>query len=544
LEEILKLKVLHLDGEDFKKILLGSVEFLSKYRSEINNLNVFPVPDGDTGTNLYLTLSGALKEIGKVNSNRLDEVTDAAARGSLMNARGNSGVILSQMFLGFANALKGKAAAKAEDFANALEEGAKTAYNAVSDPVEGTVLTVLNQSAEAARKTVNRSRDLLRLLLSVYLSAASALNKTPEQLKVLKEAGVVDAGAKGWVVILEGILYTLKGAEFNGITARFDKQDADFDDNYLQKELSDNEDIKHAYCTEFLLKGSDLNPEQVKKDLASFGDCLMVVGNDSTLKIHIHTNHPGLVLETCLKRGFLDKINISNMRIQHESKVKTNQDKNLVVISVGLGNGICEIMRNYGADIIISGGQTMNPSVEDILKAIEEAPSTNVILLPNNRNIIMAANNAAKESDKNVVVIPTTSMPQGIACLLALDFQRDLSENAEIMAGVLADVRTAEVAAAIRDVRIDGQDIKKGDFIGLIDNKIVCVADESYECLRELIKRFMLDDVELITIYYGGEIGDVEAEKVEELLKREFADLEIEMHYGGQPFYQYIVSAE
>jgi len=221
LEEILKLKVLHLDGEDFKKILLGSVEFLSKYRSEINNLNVFPVPDGDTGTNLYLTLSGALKEIGKVNSNRLDEVTDAAARGSLMNARGNSGVILSQMFLGFANALKGKAAAKAEDFANALEEGAKTAYNAVSDPVEGTVLTVLNQSAEAARKTVNRSRDLLRLLLSVYLSAASALNKTPEQLKVLKEAGVVDAGAKGWVVILEGILYALKGAEFNGITATY-----------------------------------------------------------------------------------------------------------------------------------------------------------------------------------------------------------------------------------------------------------------------------------------------------------------------------------
>jgi len=541
---ILKLKVLYLDGKDLKKVLLGSLDLLSKYKSEINNLNVFPVPDGDTGTNLYLTLLGAVEEINKIDVECLDKIADAAARGSLMNARGNSGVILSQMFLGFANALKGKPTAVAEDFANALEEGAKAAYDAVSNPVEGTVLTVLNQSAKAAKKSVNQSSDLLRLLLAVYLSAVSALNKTPEQLKVLKDAGVVDAGAKGWVVILQGILYALKGADLNKTIDQL--ENTSMYNRHFQKKSEENTemDIEHTYCTEFLLKGSELNIDQIKADLVSFGDCLMVVGTDSTLKIHIHTNHPGTVLETCIKRGCLDRINISNMRLQHKNEENTTLNKNLAVVSIGVGDGICEMMKSYGADIIVSGGQTMNPSVEDILKAIEKAPSTEVILLPNNKNIIMAANNAAKVSDKNVTVIPTVSMPHGIACLLALDLEKGLNENVKMMEEILKNIRVAEVTVAVRDVCIDGQDVRKGDIIGIIDDKIVYVADESCGVLKEVVKQLAVDDVELITIYYGSEISIEEAEKTKELLTGEFEDLEIEMHYGGQPFYHYIISAE
>jgi hypothetical protein len=531
-----------MDGIGFKQMLTGCANLLAKQKHEIDALNVFPVPDGDTGTNMYLTLLEAAKEAKRVEGRHLGEVADAAARGCLMGARGNSGVILSQVVRGISNSFNGKATANAYDVAVAFAEGAKLAYQAVSNPVEGTVLTVLRKSAEAAQQAADRSSDLFRFMVATLRQAEKTLEQTPNQLPVLKEAGVVDAGGKGWVTILQGIIYSLRQAEqielLHDFTSNQEKRLAEFN----VKDIVD--DINFTYCTEFLLKGNRLPLEEIKTQLKPYGDCLMVVGNEEVTKIHIHSNHPGLVLETCLNYGSLHKLNISNMREQNEGLREEQQQKNLAVVAVSVGEGIDNILESLGVDVIVKGGQTMNPSTDDILKAVESAPANNVLVLPNNKNIIMAAQQAASISQKEVTVIPTISIPQGIAAMLALNPETNIKDNVEAMSDAREMVRTGEITAAVRDVTIQGQSINQGDIIGLLDDKIVTNSKKIDDVLKRLMQRLIANNEELITIYYGDEVTGETAQKAANMLQQEFPDLEIEVHYGGQPLYQYIISAE
>ncbi|MEG6616051.1 DAK2 domain-containing protein [Peptococcaceae bacterium 1198_IL3148] len=531
-----------MDGIGFKLMLTGSANLLAKQKHEIDALNVFPVPDGDTGTNMYLTLLEAAKEAQQVEGDHLGEVAEAAARGCLMGARGNSGVILSQVVRGFSNALKDKPAANANDIAMAIAEGAKLAYHAVSNPVEGTVLTVLRKSAEAAQQAADRSPELFRFMVATLRQALKALDETPNQLPILKEAGVVDAGGKGWVTIWQGMLYSLRQAEhielLHDFTSNQEKRLAEFNVQDIE------DDINFTYCTEFLLKGNLLPLAEIKNQLKPYGDCLMVVGSEEVAKVHIHSNHPGLVIETCLNYGSLHKLNISNMREQNEGLREEPQHKHLAVVAVSIGEGIDNILESLGVDVIVRGGQTMNPSTDDILKAVEAAPADSVIVLPNNKNIIMAANQAAAISKKEVAVIPTLSIPQGIAALLALDPEASISENVEAMTDGRELVRTGEITTAVRNVSVQGQAINQGDIIGLLDDKIVTSGKKMDDVLRQLMQALTANDEELITIYYGDDVTGEAAQQTADKLQQEFPHLEIEVHYGGQPLYQYLISAE
>ncbi|MBM7855379.1 DAK2 domain fusion protein YloV [Desulfohalotomaculum tongense] len=534
--------IYNLDGTGLKFILMGCVNFLAKLKTEIDALNVFPVPDGDTGTNMYLTLLEGTKAAQRVDGNDLDKVIKAAANGCLMGARGNSGVILSQVVRGFANALSGKTKADAKDLAKAIEEGAKLSYQAVSEPVEGTILTVLRKSAEAAHHAAERSPELTRFMVAVSRQARKALEATPDQLPVLKEAGVVDAGGKGWVVILQGILYTLRKVEQIGLLDDFTASQKKRLAEYIPKELES--DITYTYCTEFLLKGNGLPLEQIKRELQPYGDCLMVVGSEQVTKVHIHSNHPGLVIETCLNYGSLHKLRISNMQEQNENWRQEQTAKPLAVIAVALGEGIVNIMESIGADIVITGGQTMNPSTEDILQAVEEVPSKNVIIMPNNKNIIMAARQAASMTKKSVAVIPTVSIPQGLSALLVYNPEGSLEENEERMNEAMEMVRTGEITKAVRDVSIGGRSVSSGDVIGLVDGRLVSSGDDIYSVMKQLVQELTSDGEELVTLYYGQDLTGEIAQQAADKLREDFLDLEIEVHYGGQPLYHYIISAE
>ncbi|WP_031514974.1 DAK2 domain-containing protein [Desulfofalx alkaliphila] len=536
------MSIYSLDGAGLKRMLMGSINLLATSKQEIDALNVFPVPDGDTGTNMYLTFLEAAKEIQAAKTSHVGEIMEAAARGCLMGARGNSGVILSQVVRGFANSLKGKSTATAKDMAKAFAEGTNLAYQAVAQPVEGTVLTVLRKSSEAAQQAADRSPDLLRFMITVYRQAARALDETPEQLAVLKEAGVVDAGGKGWVIILQGILYALRRVEEIELLQDFASSQKKRLAEFTLKEI--DSDIHYTYCTEFILKGTDLPIEKIKNELSPYGDCLMVVGSDQVLKVHIHSNHPGLVIETCLNYGTLHQMNISNMREQNLSLEKGQADKPLAVVSVAVGEGIIKIMESLGVDKVITGGQTMNPSTEEILQAIEKAPSQNIIVLPNNKNIVLAAKQAALMTEKSVEVVNTVSIPQGLTALLSLNPEGTLEENADRMQEALKLVRTGEVTTAVRNVSINGQAIKEGNIIGLADEQIVAFGNDTYLVLKQLMEKLTSGGEELITLYYGEDQNGESARQTAEMLQRDFPNLEFEVHYGGQPLYPYIISAE
>lgn len=531
-----------LNGEGFKYMLAGSIKLMARFKPEIDALNVFPVPDGDTGTNMHLTLLAAAKEAKKVESGQLEELAEAAARGSLMGARGNSGVILSQIIRGFANSLKGKTSASAQDIARALEDATKFAYQAVSEPKEGTVLTVLRKTAEAAQQAAERSPDLVRFMIALIRQATKALEETPEQLPVLKEAGVVDAGGKGFLVILQGIMHAIRRSE------DFDLLQ-DFAVNQKKRLVEVNfkdidSDIRFTYCTEFILEGNNLPIEKIKTELRPYGDCLMVVGNSQVAKVHIHSNHPGLVIETCLNYGSLHEIQINNMRQQNKDLKAVSVKKPLAVVAVAVGEGFTKVMDSLGVDVVVTGGQTMNPSTEDILQAIDSVPSDNVIILPNNKNIIMSSEQAASMSSKNVRVVPSKSIPQGLSALLVLDSEADMAENVARMHEAIKAVKTGEVTKAVRDVSINNQVIKAGDYIGVADEEIVAEGDDLFKVLKQLIKEMITDGEEMVTLYYGEELNDEYAQDIVAKLQKEYSDIEFEVYYGGQPFYHFVISAE
>jgi len=537
------------DGKDFKMMLQGAVELLGQSKEEIDALNVFPVPDGDTGTNMYQTLVSAVKEAQTVESNHIGLVAGAAARGGLTGARGNSGVILSQILHGFASSLSSIERATASDIASALAEGARVAYQTVMSPVEGTILTVVRKSAEGA--AARRSGDLLRLMVTIFNKAFWALQETPDLLPVLKQSGVVDAGGRGFVVILEGFLRALKSASPLA-KAMPEIPAAEKAPVPLSRPISykSNQALTYIYCTELLVRGHNLPLEKMRKELSYYGDSLMVVGGVDLVKVHIHSNNPGLVLECCLRYGTLHDLKISNMAEQNLEFVSganrsgSGSARSFGVISVGAGEGIMEIMKNLGADAVVSGGQTLNPSTGGILKAIEEVGAEKIIILPNNKNIILTAEQAGRLSTKEVFVVPSKSIPQGLAALLALNPEDDYKMAGHRMAKALLSVRSGEVTTAVRDTIYKGLKIKKGDFIGLADGDLKSAGTDLSGVLEDLLRIMIEGEGRLITLYYGESMTLAQAEALCEKMREKFRGQDFEFQNGGQPVYDLILSVE
>ncbi|NLW39782.1 MAG: DAK2 domain-containing protein [Tissierellia bacterium] len=541
-----------IDGIMLKKAFIGAAKLLESNKEEVNALNVFPVPDGDTGTNMSLTMKSAIKHISNLENPTVGEVAMGISNGSLMGARGNSGVILSQLFRGFANSLKGKAEINTMDLAKAFKSASETAYKAVMKPTEGTILTVAKGCADYALELADKEKDVLVFMEKVINKGNEVLNKTPDMLPVLKQAGVVDAGGKGLMVVLTGA--------YNAITTKgdisLDIYPTKIDEPKEAFPTTVTEDIEFGYCTEFMINTDIEEYEDLRQELTRYGDSLMVVGGNGLIKVHIHTNNPGQVLERALEIGELTDIKIDNMRYQHRHVLEdasldsakdnevSEEMKKYGFITVSIGEGLNTVFKELNVDYIIPGGQTMNPSTEDILKAIDEVRAEHIIILPNNGNIVLAADQAKELSDKNVHVFPTKTIPEGVAALISFDPELDIEENLVNMEEAVAHVKTGQVTYAVRDTEIEDKKIKKDDIIGFSNGEIVAVGDSIDEVGYELVKGIVNDDYSLITIFYGNEIEEEKAYQFAERLEEEFEDFDIEVIFGGQPLYYYIISIE
>lgn len=548
------MKQTKIDGHLLKEMLLSGAYELDNRKAMVNSLNVFPVPDGDTGTNMSATMASAAAEINQVKNVTLQSIGDALAMGSLMGARGNSGVILSQLLRGFSKYLKGKESINTKDFAAALKEGVATAYRAVMKPTEGTILTVARESAEAAETIAKEEEDIYIFLKRVIAAAEDTLNRTPDMLPVLKQAGVVDAGGKGLTVIYEGMM---KRLESGLVTEKKDqsavKEEATPKTSY---DDIDTSDIKYGYCTEFFIKSSNGDPDKFRDIIKAYGDSIAVVGTDTLIKVHIHTNTPGTVLNEAMKLGELSRIKIDNMREQHRSlsddmahdepkqESVATQEKEYGLITVAMGDGIRDIFKDLGVDVIIEGGQTMNPSTQDILEAVEKINAKNIIILPNNGNIVMAAQQARDISKKNVYVVPTKSIPQGITAVIALNPELTPEENLEEMTSAIENVKTGQVTYAVRDTVVNDVEIKEGNIIGMYNGKLVKSGAELDAVTKELLDEMMDEDSELVTILYGKDASEDSAKELAEYLEGNYPDCEVTINYGGQPLYYYILSVE
>lgn len=542
-----------IDGELFRKALSGSAGLLENNKEELNSLNVFPVPDGDTGTNMSLTMGSALKQGLSVKENDVYRIALATSKGSLMGARGNSGVILSQLFRGFADALKGKDSIDVKTLAKGLQNASDTAYKAVMKPTEGTILTVARESAEFAMKLSREEKDILVFLKKVIDKSNDTLSKTPDMLPVLKQAGVVDAGGKGYVYVLTGAYNALTGIEEfkEGLI-----QGRDAKTELVHREEISTDNILYGYCTEFIIDTDYEDIDTFRDKLSVYGDSLMVVGGEGLIKVHIHTDNPGIVLETALKKGELKDIKIDNMRYQHEeillnsenlnTEEASNQNtkKKYSFVSVSIGEGVDEVFKGLNVDFIVKGGQTMNPSTEDLVNAVESTTGEYVIILPNNGNIILAAEQSKELSQKNIYVLPTKSIPEGIAALLAFDENKDIDENIDEMKDSIQDVLTGEVTYAVRDTEFNNNQIKKDDIIGISNGDIVSQGKDINEVGKELIDKMINENISIITIFYGKDISKETAEELGASLEKIYEDTDIEIVFGGQPLYYYIFSLE
>ena len=483
-----------IDGKIFRKALIGAAKFLEDNKEEVNSLNVFPVPDGDTGTNMSLTVNSAVKQGLNQEDESVSKIALATSHGSLMGARGNSGVILSQLFRGFANGLNAQDTADTKLLANALKQASDTAYKAVMKPTEGTILTVARECGEYALSIYKEEKDVLLFLKRVIDHGKKILDKTPEMLPVLKQAGVVDAGGKGLIYLLTGAYNALTGTEEIEIKCEEKKIE---NKEYVKQELLNADDIKYGYCTEFIINTNYTNIEQFRGQLYIHGDSLLVVGGEGLIKVHIHTNSPGTVLEKALALGELSDIKIDNMRYQHEEillKSELNNElnndlptKKYSFIAISIGDGVDEVFRGLNVDNIVSGGQTMNPSTEDILNAIDNTTGEYIFILPNNGNIILAANQVKELSDRNIIVVPTKTIPQGISALLAFDESKSVEENVEDMTEALANVKTGEVTYSVRDTEYNNTKINKDDIIGIYEDDIIANGEDINEVDRKSV---------------------------------------------------------
>lgn len=542
------------NGEHLYYMMSNAANKLELQSEYVNSLNVFPVPDGDTGTNMSMTFRAAVKEIEGMDNKNIGEVSKKLAKGALMGARGNSGVILSQILRGISKGLEGKEEADASEFANALLEGSKSAYKAVMRPTEGTILTIVRTAGEVA--VALKEDNITELMREVCRESKIMLDKTPEMLPALKKAKVVDSGGMGLLIILQGMQEALEnGLKLTTGTPQAVKSSVA---KAQRSETMSEEDIKFGYCTEFIILGDSNHAEEFKSKVINKGDSLVVVGYEDVIKVHIHTNNPGKVLEEAVKFGELSKIKIDNMREEHremlegmyeeaaetEESVAAGEFKKYAFISVAMGEGMKNIFKDLGVDYVIEGGQTMNPSTQDMLEAIEKLNAEHIFILPNNKNIIMAANQAAEISDKDIRVIPTKTIPQGITCITMFNPEADVEENTEELKEAMEMVKTTSVTYAVRDTEVDGKEIKEGNILGLVEGKIKEVGEDPYKVAEDLIDSLVDEDSELITIFYGK---DCEEEKVDALIEKlegKYEDLDVQCYKGEQPLYYFLMSVE
>jgi DAK2 domain fusion protein YloV len=542
---------MQINGEMLAKMFLQASNELNDNRKEVDALNVFPVPDGDTGTNMSLTMNAAVGEVAKLRNEPISVIAKSVSKGSLMGARGNSGVILSQIFRGFAKGCEGKETLNSEDLALAIKEASDTAYKAVMKPVEGTILTVVRETSEYAMENGGKEREIVGFLEDLIKQADETLTNTPEQLPVLKKAGVVDAGGMGLLVIFKGWHDALTGKE---VELRNDIHTAKAAVIETGEQTS-TEDIKFGYCTEFILKTEEEDVDPLKSYIESLGDSFVFVKDEDVVKIHIHTNNPGKALEETLKYGELLNIKIENMRQQHSSLVEEGkvpgydhgeetEMKKYGIVSVAMGEGISKILKDLGVDVVIEGGQTMNPSTEDIMNAINSINAEEIIILPNNSNIILAANQAKEISDKNVHVIQSKTVPQGVTSLIEFDNDAEIEENIDSMSGVLGSVKTLQITYSVKDTTFDDVEIAKDDILGVADGTIISVGKSVKDVVLKSLDETIDENSEVLTIYYGQDITKDEAEELFTELEEKYEDLEIEMYEGAQPLYYYIFSVE
>ncbi|HIY45823.1 MAG TPA: DAK2 domain-containing protein [Candidatus Borkfalkia excrementipullorum] len=542
-------------GTEFRKMIVSGAKVLEINRSKVDSLNVFPVPDGDTGTNMSLTIQSAVKELSLCTSNRLSELCDAVSKGALKGARGNSGVILSQLFRGICSEIKKAEEITLKSFAKAMENGTKVAYSAVSKPKEGTILTVARKMSEYARQAAPKFRDFSEFLDSVIKKGEEALAETPELLPVLKKAGVVDSGGMGLLCVYRGFLSALNGEEVAGeldISAEAGKSEEDvFGDNSDIINL-DLGEIEFAYCTEFfvinLKKSTTLaDIDKLKEKLMRIGDSVICIGDLELVKVHVHTNNPGQALQYAVELGELDRVKIENMLEQNRAlRAKLEAEKKeMGMLAICTGDGIAAIFKDLLVDRVIEGGQTMNPSAEDIASAVQKINAEHVFVFPNNKNIILAAEQAkALVQNRTIHVIPTKNVPQGFAAALAFNSESTAEENKTDMIHAIDNVRAGQVTYAVRSTSVNGFNLKEGDIIGLDDKKILAKGNNVDDTLIHLVERLKDGSHEIITLYYGQDVSEEEAEELAGKLAEKFPDCDVDYHFGGQPIYYYIVSLE
>ncbi|MCC3357512.1 DAK2 domain-containing protein [Bacillus sp. REN16] len=555
-----------LDGKRFAKMVLLGAAHLSNNSKMVDALNVFPVPDGDTGTNMNLSMTSGAKEVKNNVSPHIGKVGASLARGLLMGARGNSGVILSQLFRGFSKAIEQKETLSAAEFAQAFELGVETAYKAVMKPVEGTILTVAKDAAKHAVSVAENETDIIVVMEELVKEARASLNRTPDLLPVLKEVGVVDSGGQGLVLVYEGFLSELKGETIENMTIAAPSLNELVNAEHhksVQSHMS-TEDIVFGYCTEFMVKFEQektnkhpFSEDQFRNDLSRYGDSLLVISDDDIVKVHIHSEKPGEVLSYGQRYGSLIKMKIENMREQHTAilnedeehspvQEKRNKEKEkYAIITVAMGSGITELFKSIGAHVVIEGGQTMNPSTEDFVKAIESIHAENFIILPNNKNIIMAAEQAASVIEGNVIVVPSRTVPQGMSALLAFNPTGEMDSNQTTMTSALSNVKTGQITYAVRDTNIDGIDIAKDDFMGISEGKIVVTDKDKLKAAKDLLTKIIsADEDEIVTVIYGQDASEDEVKQIVQYLEEEYEDIEVETHNGEQPLYAFIFSVE
>ena len=546
----------------FQEMVQAGATRLNKQAEYVNSLNVFPVPDGDTGTNMGMTIENGAKEVSDRSASTVGEAAGIFAKGLLMGARGNSGVITSQLFRGFSQSVKDKEELDGAALAAAFQSGVEVAYKAVMKPVEGTILTVSRGAAIGAKKKAESTNDAVEVMRAALEGAKTALAKTPDMLPVLKEVGVVDSGGQGLVFIYEGFLSALTGEfiaseEFQATPATMSEMINAEHHKSVAGHVA-TEDIKFGYCTEIMValkQGptyvKDFDYDEFRNYLNNLGDSLLVVNDDEIVKVHVHTEDPGLVMQEGLKYGSLVKVKVDNMRNQHEAQVekeehqaKPVEEKEYAIIAVVAGDGLADIFKAQGVDYIISGGQTMNPSTEDFVKAVEELNARNIIILPNNKNILMAAQSAAEVIDQPAAVVETKTIPQGLTSLLAFDESKSIEENYERMSASLSDVVSGSVTTAVRDTTIDGLEIHENDNLGMVDGKIVVSNPDMMETLEETFAHMLDEDSEIVTIYVGEDGSEELANELAQALAEKYEDVEVEIHQGGQPVYPYLFSVE
>ncbi|MCE5017629.1 fatty acid kinase catalytic subunit FakA [Staphylococcus aureus] len=544
-----------INGKLFADMIIQGAQNLSNNADLVDSLNVYPVPDGDTGTNMNLTMTSGREEVENNLSKNIGELGKTFSKGLLMGARGNSGVILSQLFRGFCKNIESESEINSKLLAESFQAGVETAYKAVMKPVEGTILTVAKDAAQAAIEKANNTENCIELMEYIIVKANESLENTPNLLAVLKEVGVVDSGGKGLLCVYEGFLKALKGEKVEAKVAKIDKDEFVHDEHDFHGVIN-TEDIIYGYCTEMMVRfGKNkkaFDEQEFRQDMSQFGDSLLVINDEEIVKVHVHTEYPGKVFNYGQQYGELIKLKVENMREQHREVIRKEQHTakpkmetvETAIITISMGEGISEIFKSMGATHIISGGQTMNPSTEDIVKVIEQSKCKRAIILPNNKNVLMASEQAASIVDAEAVVIPTKSIPQGISALFQYDVDATLEENKAQMADSVNNVKSGSLTYAVRDTKIDGVEIKKDAFMGLIEDKIVSSQSDQLTTVTELLNEMLAEDSEILTVIIGQDAEQAVTDNMINWIEEQYPDVEVEVHEGGQPIYQYFFSVE